>query len=209
MSAESVDVCYDPIVQSGGVYDIKVSALSDENILRGDVILCSLGSRYKNYCANVSRTFMVDASPKIEKLYGILLSTFNACLEKMVPGTELKEVYLAAQSHLKRKDPALLAHLPKSLGFAIGLEFRDGTMLLNATNSRVFTAGMVFNLALGFHNVPLPEVEDKPAGSGIDVVSFLVADVVGVQATGMPEIFTKISKEFTDVSYNIADKVIT
>ena len=65
VSKDLVECCFFPIVQSGGEYDIKVSAQSNEKNLSYDIILCSLGARYKNYCANISRTFMVDAPPKV------------------------------------------------------------------------------------------------------------------------------------------------
>lgn len=55
------DWCYSPIVQSGGDYDLRTSAASDDQRLRDrGIILASLGIRYKSYCANVGRTFMVD-----------------------------------------------------------------------------------------------------------------------------------------------------
>ena len=44
VSVDSVDACYSPIIQSGGKYDIKVSAFSDDEVLSPDVIICSLGS---------------------------------------------------------------------------------------------------------------------------------------------------------------------
>ena len=69
VSVDSVDACYSPIIQSGGKYDIKVSAFSDDEVLSPDVIICSLGSRFRGYCANMTRTFMVDAPPKIENTY--------------------------------------------------------------------------------------------------------------------------------------------
>lgn len=52
--------CYSPIIQSGGNYDLKSSAQSDDQRLKLGVILCSLGVRYKSYCSNVGRTFMID-----------------------------------------------------------------------------------------------------------------------------------------------------
>ena len=48
ISADSVDTCYAPIIQSGGKYDIKVSAVSNEDNLSPDVIICSLGN-YSNF----------------------------------------------------------------------------------------------------------------------------------------------------------------
>ena len=38
-------------------------------------------SPLQGYCANVSRTFMVDALPKVEKTYSLLVALFNVCLE--------------------------------------------------------------------------------------------------------------------------------
>ena len=37
--------------------------------------------------------------------------------------------------------------------------------------------------------------------------SLILADVVTIQKEGVPEILTKFSKEFGDVSYNISGKV--
>ena len=211
VAADAVDACYTPIVQSGGVYDIKPSAQSDEKRLSADVILCSIGARYKGYCANVSRTFMVDAPKKVEKTYATLVALYDACLEQMIPGNELRHVLEGAKAFLKKKDPELLNHLPKSLGFAVGLEFRDSTMVLSGLNTAKFAAGMVFNLSVGLHNVPLTEADKKGSPSEavqkLSVFSLLLADVVALQAEGVPEVLTKFSKDFGDVSYNIGGKV--
>lgn len=205
VAADYVDSCYQPIIQSGGKYDIKVSATSDSNILSSDIIICSLGARYRGYCANISRTFMVDAPQRVEVVYGILLALFNACLESMIPGNELKDVCDAAKNFLKERDPSLLSYLPKTLGFGIGIEFRDSSLVLNATNNTKFTAGMLFNLAVGFHNIPLSAEEKAQAPESVqklEVYSMLLADVVVVQE-GLPEVLTKLSKEYSDVSYSI------
>lgn len=206
-----MESCYDPIIQSGGKYDIKLSAVSDEDNLSSNVILCSLGARYRNYCSTLSRTFLVDAPPRIEKTYSILIGLYNACLEKMVIGNELKDVYEGARAYLKNKDPALLSHLPKNLGFAIGLEFRDSTLVLNQTNNTPFSEGMVFNLSVGLHNIPLSE-EDKASApeavKALSVFSLLVSDMVVVLKEGVPDILTKISKEYADISYSIGDQVV-
>jgi len=41
-----------------------VSAGSDDSPLHGGVIVVSLGTRYSFYCANVSRTYIINPSPK-------------------------------------------------------------------------------------------------------------------------------------------------
>jgi nucleosome binding factor SPN SPT16 subunit len=60
--------CYTPIIQSGGKYDLRPSAVSDESPLHDGTIVCSLGVRYKSYCSNISRTFLVNP----EKVFSIM-----------------------------------------------------------------------------------------------------------------------------------------
>jgi nucleosome binding factor SPN SPT16 subunit len=205
VAPDLVDACYTPIIQSGGKYDVKISAQSDSSLLSPDVIICSLGAKYKGYCANVARTFMVNVPSKVENTYAILLSLFDACLEQMVPGKELKDVYAAAKDHLTKKDPSLVSSLPKSLGFAIGLEFRDSLLVLNQNNTNKFVDGMVFSLIVGLHNIALPSDEAKSGASALTTFSLLLSDTVRVQRDGPPEVLTKMSKDFGDVSYTISD----
>ena len=43
----------------------------------------------------------------------------------------------------------MVEHLPKNIGFGMGLEFRESINLLKAGNERKVAAGMVFNVAVG------------------------------------------------------------
>lgn len=208
LSSETVTSCYTPVIQSGGKYDIRISGTSNSENLSANVILCSVGAKYKEYCGNISRTFMVDAPKKVENTYGTLLDLYNVCIEQMIVGKEFKDVLAAATDFLTSKAPELLAHLPKSLGFAIGVQFRDSSMLLNDKNNTNFVEGMVMNLVVGFHNVPLSADDKKNATQAYDQMdqfSLLIADTVQIQKDSIPEILTKLSKEFGDVSYNIGD----
>ena len=45
-------------------HPVQISALSNDKALSFDVILVSLGTRYQMYCANASRTYLVDPSKK-------------------------------------------------------------------------------------------------------------------------------------------------
>jgi nucleosome binding factor SPN SPT16 subunit len=73
----------------------------------------------------------------------------------------LKSVYKAAVSYLQQKEGCdhLVSKLPKTLGFAMGLDFRETALLLSPKNSLAFKQGMVFCLALGFHDVELSEAD--------------------------------------------------
>jgi len=49
-----------PVVQSGGKYDLRPSAISDENPLHAGIILASMGLRYKSYSSQIGRTYLID-----------------------------------------------------------------------------------------------------------------------------------------------------
>lgn len=159
---EDVQSCYFPIIQSGGNYDLKVSAQSTGDKLSHDIICVSFGARYRTYCSNIARTFLVDPPKKVSETYEILLELQEACLSAMKPGTPIKAVYKAAVKFLQDRAPHLVGNLPKNLGFATGIDFRETNFLLSAKNSATLKEGMVFCLNVGFQDVELSE-EDKSA----------------------------------------------
>ncbi len=57
---EFADLAYTPIVQSGGAYDLRPQAESNDNDLSYDTVLCSVGAKYYEYNCNVVRTLFID-----------------------------------------------------------------------------------------------------------------------------------------------------
>ena len=171
--SEEVQSCYYPIIQSGGKYDLRISAQSTSDSLSHDVITVSLGARYRMYCSNIARTFLVDPPKKVSETYECLLEVQEACMAAMRPGKPLKSVYKAAVAYLKQKSgfEHLAEKLPKNLGFAMGLDFREPTLLLTTKNQIAFKQGMVFCLSVGFQDVELTEA-DRSSTSGNSAVRF-------------------------------------
>lgn len=64
---QSVEFCYPPIIiskSSKSGYDLRYTVESSEdNIAHKGVFLVAFGIRYKSYCTNVGRTFIVDPNP--------------------------------------------------------------------------------------------------------------------------------------------------
>jgi len=168
---EHIQSAYFPIIQSGGDYDLRVSALSNQKKLRSDIVIVSLGSRYHSYCSNISRTFLVDPPKAVSDTYETLLVVYEACLAAMVPGQPLKSVYAAAVQKLKEEDREdLVKCLPKNLGFAIGVYFREGSLALSPKTNVTFKPGMTFNLSVGFFGIKLSK-SDKSAVKDESAVS--------------------------------------
>ncbi|KAJ7951555.1 FACT complex subunit SPT16 [Quillaja saponaria] len=156
--AETVDICYPPIFQSGGEFDLRPSAASNGELLHYDsasVIICAVGARYKSYCSNIARrprTFLIDADTLQSKAYLILLKAHEETIGMLNPRNKISAAYQAAVSVVEKDAPELLANLTKSAGTGTGVEFRESGLNLNAKNGRMVKEGMVFNVSLGFQN---------------------------------------------------------
>ncbi|KAG8920577.1 FACT complex subunit spt16 [Tulasnella sp. 417] len=195
----SMEFIYPPIVQSkssSSGYDIRFSAMSTEDQMSHEgVILVALGMKYRGYCANMARTFLVDAKKTQEQQYELLLTLQSEALTKLKDGTVAREVYQHVINTVKAKSPELEKHLPKNVGWGMGLEFRDSSYVLGPKNSRLLKAGMVFNLILAFTDV---------VGEDGKKYSLLLTDTVKVgEEKGV--CLTEGIKTFKDVLFSFND----
>ncbi|KAF2300884.1 hypothetical protein GH714_018015 [Hevea brasiliensis] len=204
LKAENCDICYPPIFQSGGEFDLRPSAASNEEYLYYDpasVIIVAIGARYNNYCSNLARTFLIDANTTQSKAYEVLLQAHEAAIGALKPGNKISVVYQAAISVVEKEAPELVPNLTKSAGTGIGLEFRESGLNLNAKNDRLLKPNMVFNMSLGFQNL-----QNQTNNPKIRNFSLLVADTVIVGQTN-PEVGTcKSSKAVKDVAYSFSEE---
>lgn len=111
-----VDMCYPPIIQSGGNYSLKFSATSDKNYLHFGAIVCCLGARYKSYCSNIIRTLLVNPTEEMQDNYNFLVSLEEELCKKLVAGVKLSNVYDAGLSFAKKEKPKLVESLIKTFG---------------------------------------------------------------------------------------------
>jgi nucleosome binding factor SPN SPT16 subunit len=206
LTAEIVESCYTPIIQSGGVYDLKPSAVSNDQNLHFGTIICALGARYKYYCSNVARTYFVDPKKDQEENYKVLLAVHDCVIKSLKPGVKLSEVYDTAVNFLKKKKPALVDSFVKSLGFGMGLEFRESALAITAKNTREIKAGMVFNICTGFKNLEIQSPKDPKK----KIYSIMLADTVKItKDEGSKVLTTSCPKELDKVAYYIEDDVDT
>ncbi|ORY88571.1 global transcriptional regulator, cell division control protein [Leucosporidium creatinivorum] len=148
------DWCYSPIIQSGGNYDLKSSAQTDDQRLKAGVILCSLGIRYKSYCSNVGRTFMIDPDAAQEKNYLFLVDLQKFAISELKEGAIARDIYTKVVEKIQTEREDLLPFFVKTAGFGMGLEFRDAAYTLGPKCGRTLKSNMIFSLTLGFNNIP-------------------------------------------------------
>ncbi|AAS53040.2 AER360Cp [Eremothecium gossypii ATCC 10895] len=190
-----LDWAYSPIIQSGPKYDLRVSARSSETQLDGNgCILASCGIRYKNYCSNISRTFLIDPSDEMTDNYDFLLLLQEEIINNLLRvGATPKQIYDGAVNYINSKKPELSAGFTKNVGSLMGLEFRDSQFVLNNKNDyRKVENGDCFNISLGFNNL-----KDSKTGASY---ALQLADTVQLTSGG-PKVLTNYTKSRSQISF--------
>ncbi|CAI2162795.1 3619_t:CDS:10 [Funneliformis geosporum] len=194
------DFCYSPIIQSGGVYDFKSSAESDERVLHDGTILCSFGLRYKSYCSNIGRTILFNPTKEQEKNYEILLELQRRIVDNIKSGVKLRDVYLKAVNFVKSKKSDLVNHFVKSLGHGMGIEFRESAYSINSKNVKEFKPGMVFNLFIGFQNLENPKATDEKG----KIYSLWIIDTIRV-SNETATLLTEGNRKLDNMAFSFQD----
>lgn len=199
---QQIDWAYGPIVQSGGKYDLRLTASSDNNNLQPGIIVAGFGIRYRTYSSLIARTYLVDPSKSQEANYAFLLNVRDAVVKDVREGAVAKDLYHKAISLVRAKKPELETHFVKSVGAAVGIELRDSNMLLNGKNDKILKSGMTFSVTVG-----LTDVEDSSAKDrGSSVYSMVITDTVRVGENG-PLVFTKdAGVDMDSVSFYFGDE---
>ena len=211
IDSDDVDICYPPIVQSGGEYELKMSAVSTDKKLHYGVVHISLGARHTQYCANVGRTLMIDPAQAMEDVYAAALTAQEAAIAALVDGADLAAPYDAARAALVAADPGgqgeALAAKIKTVGTAIGLELREPSLALSPKmrgTAQKVRAGQCYNV-----QIALPGLTNEAAKEGSKARTYVVmiADTVSVAQGGdAPEVLTAgVTKALKDIAYQIND----
>ncbi|KAH8893201.1 transcription elongation complex subunit [Thozetella sp. PMI_491] len=185
LDPEQLDWILGPVIQSGGKFDLKWNTDSEDDVLHPGVIIAAMGLRYKQYCSQIARTFMVDPNKSQESNYKILVAVHNMILKEIRDGVVAKEVYAKAHNFVKSKKPELEKHFLKNVGYGIGLENKDPTLVLNGKNSRTLRDGMTLCITTGFSDIQNPNPQDKQS----KVYSLVLTDTIRV-TTSEPVVFT-------------------
>ncbi|KAF8929066.1 putative SPT16-general chromatin factor [Dissophora ornata] len=194
------DWCYTPIIQSGGEYDLKTSAVSTKKELHAGTIICSLGVRYKSYCSNIGRTFLIDPNKTQDKNYTFLLDVQRKVLDTMKEGVVIKDVYSRALDYIRNRRPDLEKKFVKNLGFGTGLEFRESSYLLNGKNTKELQRDMIFSLSVGFQDIENPKATDEKSKK----YSLMLIDTIRITQEA-PQILTVCETGVRDISYFFKD----
>lgn len=201
VDASLLEMCYPPIIQSGGTYSLKFSALSDKNHVHFGAIVCSLGARYKSYCSNISRTFLVNPSQEMQDNYNFLINVQEEILKLLKPGTKLNDIYDHAVNYVKKEKPKLLDNFTKTFGFAMGIEFRENSIIIGPKCPAEVKKNMVFNVNVGMSSLTNSEASEKEGKT----YALFVGDTVLVGDQSPASIMTPSKKKIKNIGIFIKD----
>jgi nucleosome binding factor SPN SPT16 subunit len=129
---QSVEFVYVPQIQSSASgYTLKLlNEPSPTNIAFKGVIITAIGLKYKAYCANVSRTYIVDPTRSQEEVYGLVEILHKEVVSRMKEGAVAKDIYNHALGIVRQKKPELEGHFIKSLGHAVSTTTTTASLIV-------------------------------------------------------------------------------
>ncbi|KAL7977702.1 hypothetical protein Chor_009651 [Crotalus horridus] len=168
----------------------------EKSYMHFGTVTCAMGIRYKSYCSNLVRTLMVDPPQETQDNYAFLLQLQEEMLKELRHGAKLCEVYAAVMDVVKKQKPELLSKITKNLGFAMGIEFREGSLVINSKNQYRLKKGMVFSLNVGLSDLPNREGK-KPEEK---TYALFIGDTALVEEDGPATLLTSVKKKVKNVS---------
>ncbi|XP_041283569.1 FACT complex subunit SPT16-like, partial [Onychostruthus taczanowskii] len=96
---------------------------------------------------------------------------------------------------VKKQRPELLGKVTKNLGFAMGIEFREGSLVINSKNQQRLKKGMVFSVNVGLSELPNREAKRPEERS----YALFLGDTVMVDEDGPAVVLTAVKKKVKNV----------
>lgn len=134
---------FDPIVGSGPNSANPHAEVSDREIQYGDFLLFDWGARYKGYCSDITRTFVVgEPSDKQVEIYYTVLAANRAALAAVRPGVTAGSIDDAGRAVISAKGYG--KYFTHRIGHGLGLEEHEEPYMF-AGNPVILEKGMCFS----------------------------------------------------------------
>ena len=172
---------FTPIVGVGPRGALPHARLSNHRVEESDFVLIDWGARGELYVSDLTRVLVTGRiSPKLERVYGVVLKAQEAAIAAIRPGAVLKDIDATARKVIE--DAGLGRYFTHGLGHGIGLEIHEGPRFA-PNQERELKAGMVVTVEPGVY---------LPQWGGIRI-----EDDILVTRTGC-EVLSRAAKELGD-----------
>lgn len=134
---------FDPIVGSGPNSANPHAEVSDREIRCGDFLLFDWGARYKGYCSDLTRTFVIgEASDKQIDIYNTVLAANRAALAAVRPGVTAGSIDDAGRAVINAKGYG--EYFTHRIGHGLGMEEHEDPYIFSG-NPVILEQGMCFS----------------------------------------------------------------
>ena len=172
---------FKPIVAVGDRAALPHYQPGERKISESELLLIDWGARGRLYVSDLTRILVTGRiSPKLRRIYGLVLNAQQAAIDAIRPGVAMKEIDKAARSTIAKGGHG--KHFNHGLGHGIGLEIHEAPRLA-ANENRQLQAGMVITVEPGIY---------LPKWGGVRI-----EDDVLVTRDGH-EVLSSVSKDLTD-----------
>lgn len=113
---------------------------------------------------------------QFQENYNFLLQVEEEIIKELKAGAMICDVYEHGVKFVKNQRPELVDHLTKNFGFAMGIEFKESSLLIGPKTRAIVKKNMTFNVNVGFSNLSNPETTDKTA----KIYALFIGDTVMV-----------------------------
>ncbi len=120
----------------------------NRKLKKNDTVLIDFGVRYKSYCCDLTRCFVVGkATAFYKKVYDAVRQAQTAAIKMIKPGVETRQVDAAAREVIAAYDLPVYGH---GTGHGLGLEVHEEPVI-SAESKGKLQAGMVFTIEPGVY----------------------------------------------------------
>lgn len=127
---------FETIVASGTRSALPHAGTSERQIGEGDLLIIDFGARWRGYCSDLTRTFVIGASDARQReVYDLVLTAQEAAGAALRVGALGAEIDRAARRVFE--DAGLKERFPHSTGHGLGLEVHEAPRLGRSSEERL------------------------------------------------------------------------
>ena len=125
------------------------TAVTDDKLQKGDILLVDIGARYKKYCADVSRVFPVgEPSKDFREAYDVIVEAEESMISKIKPGAKASELYDIGMAIVRRMDPN---YRRGHLGHGLGIELHEKPYLAHTSKDFILEPGIALTVEIPYY----------------------------------------------------------
>lgn len=140
---------FDIIVASGARSALPHGIASGKRIKKGELVIVDMGSLYKGYHSDATRTYITGAPTKRQlKIYDLVRTAHDLAISSIRPGVKAADIDRAARDHIERA--GFGKYFGHGTGHGTGLNIHEGPSI-SPKSKDVVEQGMVFTIEPGIY----------------------------------------------------------